>query len=162
MFGTTFATYQTSEVNMTNVIIFSVFQSKTDEHSDYKNTGFVQKQFKACNIPFKLVQGVYKGNKELSFIIDLKYQNAAMELARQYNQESVLVVDSIGKATLKYLPMSIESDTSLGYFQETTETIAKSHDAYTYDIDTGIYYICTPDRRGNDRISFDTRTWDIQ
>jgi hypothetical protein len=147
---------------MTNVIIFSVFQSNCSEDVNYSNTIKVENMLERAKIPFKALSGMYKGIKEESFAIDLKHQNAALELARQFNQESILIIDSSSRATLKYMPVSIESDISIGYFQEVSETKAKSLDAWTLDIDTGTYYACLPERRESDRVSFDTRTWSIQ
>jgi len=146
---------------MNNIIIFSVFQKDVSEDANYMNTIKVESMLKRTNIPFKAVQGVYKGTKEESFIIDLKYINAAMELARHYNQESILVIDANSNATLKYMPVTVESDSYLGIFQEVLESTAKTLDAYTYDIETGTYYACLPERRQTDRISFNTKTWRI-
>jgi hypothetical protein len=145
---------------MKNKIIFSVFQNGYSIDENYINTIRMEKELKRSKIEFKALQGMYKGIHEESFAIDLKWLNEALALTQRFNQESVLIVDQDGRATLKYLPTNLKPDVNLGYFIQVSESKAKTQDAYTYDMDSETYYIC--ERRKHERISFDTRTWNIE
>ena len=85
---------------------------------------------------FKTLQGSYKGQVETSYLVDADFQGIVWDLAREYNQESILYVDENRNAYLEYLADGrIEK---LGKFQAITNV--KNLDAYTVDLSTGIAY----------------------
>lgn len=73
-----------------------------------------QEILKQLGLPYLSAIGKYKGDSERSYIIPLSGAhwdelNDILELARQYNQESVLLVDSNSRATLYFLKTDKES-----------------------------------------------------
>lgn len=140
---------------MNNKILFSVYQYDESNEVNINNTKTVEGLFKLSNIPFKLVLGVYKGISEETFMIDLKWQNEAFRVASLYNQESILIVqDMIGK--LHFLKGEVTG--TLGYLREITMDQAKDLDHTHID---GLCYTFIQDERANERISFDTKTFNI-
>ena len=86
-------------------------------------------------------QGVYKGTKENSFIVKVENKYDVMwltNLAKQFNQESILYIDARNQASLYY----IESKTreKLGIFHKVPKSVADNLDAYTMT-ESG-YYAC--------------------
>jgi hypothetical protein len=87
------------------------------------------------NTQFKTLQGMYKGEKETSYLVDADFENVAVKLAEEYNQESILYVDETRDAFLLFKSGERQK---LGKWQE-IKNIA-GLDAYTIDISTGRVY----------------------
>ena len=80
----------------------------------------------------------YQGHQEPSFQTWLDL-GEALELARDYCQESILVVEN-GLGRLVYLDGS--PDKPLGLWRSVSREEALKRDAWTYDERHDIYYIC--------------------
>lgn len=81
-----------------------------------------------------------KPTQEVSHIAlcgDLKAVNKVRRLARELEQDSVLLVDNLGRATLDFLNGSM---VQLGRFTEVSKEVAQAEEHYTYI--SGTYYIC--------------------
>jgi hypothetical protein len=145
-----------------NKVIFSVYQASLEEGSNFINSQTVSALMTMESIKHVQVIGVYKGIKEVSFVIDRDLINLARHYGTKYKQESILVVKEDLTAELEFLPLSITPNLELGYFREVSESFAKLRDSYTYDPSTQKYYTTVKEERLNDRISFDTRTWEVK
>ena len=91
------------------------------------------------NMPFKSVQGMYKGHKENSFLVivrDFKEISLMNNLAWAYHQESILYCDQDRNAFLVYCD-GTPAD-ALGVFQKVDSV--EGLDAYTIDGDE--YWTC--------------------
>jgi hypothetical protein len=76
-------------------------------------------------VPYTQCLGVYDGLEERSYLFPLTSSHGdessdLIELARRYNQHSVLIVDANRIASLYYIESNTEH--TVGFFQETTST----------------------------------------
>jgi hypothetical protein len=96
----------------------------------------------ARGIDFDLVQGVYKGVREQSFIVDSKQFDAKLKrfVFSLYKQESALYIDSVGNAMLQYSMSNGGNAVKLGAFSPVGEMEAKQRVAYTKI--GSVYYVC--------------------
>lgn len=85
-------------------------------------------------IAFKVVSGMFEGKPETSYYIPGISITDALDLAKDFGQQSILVVDVYREAHLHYT--NGQHRKYLGYFM-----VGESDDNYT--IDQGIKYICT-------------------
>ena len=135
-------------------VIFSVFQSRLSHQDNMDNHKKVLRHLKDFGLRFKVVEGVYRGESELSIlvpVINQVFDLATVEqLAHVYNQHSILFVDSDRNAELKFMVKAFDENLDqvrsekLGKFIATTKGIATQCENYTKDGNN--YYIC--DLRG--------------
>ena len=136
-------------------VIFSVFQSKLSHQDNMDNHKKVLRHLKDFGLKHKVVEGVYRGESELSIlvpVINQVFDLATVEqLAHIYNQHSILFVDSDRNAELKFMVKPFDASLNelpksekLGKFIATTKGIATQCENYTKDGNN--YYIC--DLRG--------------
>ena len=136
-------------------VIFSVFQSKLSHQDNMDNHKKVLRHLKDFGLRFKVVEGVYRGESELSIlvpVINQVFDLATVEqLAHIYNQHSILFVDSDRNAELKFMVKPFDASLNelpksekLGKFIATTKGVATQCENYTKDGND--YYIC--DLRG--------------
>ena len=136
-------------------VIFSVFQSRLSKADNMDNHKKVLRHLKDFGLRFKVVEGVYRGESELSIlvpVINQVFDLATVEqLAHIYNQQSILFVDSDRNAELKFMVKPFDASLNklpksekLGKFIATTKGIATQCENYTKDGNN--YYIC--DLRG--------------
>ena len=132
-------------------VIFSVFQSRLS-HQDYMdNHKKVLNHLKDFGLKFKVVEGVYRGESELSILVPVfneVFDLATVEqLAHIYDQHSILFVDSDRNAELRFMVQPFDASLNelpksekLGKFIATTKGIATQCNSYTKDGNN--YYIC--------------------
>ena len=135
-------------------VIFSVFQSRLSHQDNMDNHKKVLRHLKDFGLKHKVVEGVYRGESELSIlvpVINQVFDLATVEqLAHIYNQHSILFVDSDRNAELKFMVKAYDENLDqvrsekLGKFIATTKGIATQCENYTKDGNN--YYIC--DLRG--------------
>jgi hypothetical protein len=97
---------------------------------------------------FKEVAGSYKGHSEKGFAIvvqDTADVLTLQDIADEYAQESVLVLDEERQAFLFY--MDGKPKELLGLWMAASKLKASELDAFTYDPSTGAYYIVVPPER---------------
>jgi hypothetical protein len=130
------------ENNMSNHIIFSVFQSdKTNEVNRFNHNKALT--FLTQNgVKYVEVDGCYKDSIEQSILISINHEAVANLLCNIYKQECYLKVDGNGNASLVYSNGSKigYSSSNIGVWQQVTESVARSKDAYTHH--RGSFYIC--------------------
>ena len=133
---------------------FSVFQSRLSHQDNMDNHKKVLRHLEDFGFKYKVVEGVYRGESELSIlvpVINQVFDLATVEqLAHIYNQHSILFVDSDRNAELKFMVKAFDENLDqvrsekLGKFIATTKGIATQCENYTKDGNN--YYIC--DLRG--------------
>ena len=131
-------------------VIFSVFQSRLSKDENLENHKKVLRHLKDFGLRFKVVEGVYRGESELSIlvpVINQVFDLATVEqLAHIYDQHSILFVDSDRNAELRFMVKSFDASLNqvksekLGKFIATTKGIATQCENYTKDGND--YYIC--------------------
>lgn len=85
------------------------------------------------------VHGVYKGDKELSYIIEVDDNlDTIQALSNKHKQECVLYLDNQREAYLIYPDGSKEY---IGSFVSASKALAIQQDNYTYNPETDTYYI---------------------
>ena len=108
------------------------------------NTGTYEGDIKAIqeyipNYDRLAVHGVYQGQHELSYIIEVDGNlHVIQELANKHNQECILYLDNQREA---YLIFPDNSEEYIGSFKSASESYAKEQDNYTYNPQTDTYYI---------------------
>jgi hypothetical protein len=117
--------------------LFSAERSNKTFAENTDNTCAVACELVHRDIPFKVVIGCYKGVKELTFLVHGDNYQVAYELAKRYEQESILVVDENRNATLGYLDG--RPDERYKWAEASPNNLG---DAYTLDPETGIYWKC--------------------
>ena len=135
-------------------VIFSVFQSRLSHRDNMRNHSNVLRHLEDFGLKYKVVEGVYRGESELSIlvpVINQVFDLATVEqLAHIYNQHSILFVDSDRNAELRFMVKAFDENLDqvksekLGKFIATTKGIATQCENYTKDGNN--YYIC--DLRG--------------
>ena len=131
-------------------VIFSVFQTRLSKDENLENHKKVLRHLKTFGLKFKVVEGVYRGESELSIlvpVINQVFDLATVEqLAHIYNQHSILFVDSDRNAELKFMVKAFDENLDqvktekLGKFIATTKGVATQCENYTKDGND--YYIC--------------------
>ena len=131
-------------------VIFSAFQSRLSHQDNMDNHKKVLRHLKDFGLRFKVVEGVYRGESELSIlvpVINQVFDLATVEqLAHIYNQHSILFVDSDRNAELKFMVKAFDENLDqvktekLGKFIATTKGVATQCENYTKDGND--YYIC--------------------
>lgn len=90
---------------MTFVIISAELAAKSTEYNAVATVGLVN-GLTRLGVPFTPAIGSYKGRTEKSFLVELGEHgdyDEVRDLAAHYNQESILLVDDQGEASLIYL-----------------------------------------------------------
>ena len=131
-------------------VIFSVFQSRLSQDENLENHKKVLKHLKTFGLRFKVVEGVYRGESELSILVPVINQvfdySTVEQLAHIYDQQCILFVDSERNAELRFMVKSFDASLNqvksekLGKFIATTKGIATQCENYTKDGND--YYIC--------------------
>ena len=131
-------------------VIFSVFQTRLSKDENLENHRKVLKHLKTFGLKFKVVEGVYRGESELSILVPVINQvfdySTIEQLAHIYDQQCILFVDSDRNAELRFMVKSFDASLNqvksekLGKFIATTKGIATQCNSYTKDGND--YYIC--------------------
>ena len=132
-------------------VIFSVFQTRLSKDEHLENHKKVLRHLKTFGLRFKVVEGVYRGETELSIMVPVINQvfdySTVEQLAHIYDQQSILFVDSDRNAELRFMVKSFDASLNelpksekLGKFIATTKGIATQCNSYTKDGNN--YYIC--------------------
>ena len=131
-------------------VIFSVFQTRLSKDENLENHKKVLKHLKTFGLRFKVVEGVYRGESELSILVPVINQvfdySTVEQLAHIYDQQCILFVDSERNAELRFMVKSFDASLNqvksekLGKFIATTKGIATQCENYTKDGND--YYIC--------------------
>lgn len=100
-----------------------------------------RKILKEAGLSIKTCLGSYKGKVNPSYLVtldDINDLDVVLKIAKDHNQETVLLVDSNRKADLFYLNNS--NIDSLGEFKVISKTDALQLEEFTYDPATNTYW----------------------
>jgi len=111
-------------------IIFSVFRSEDHNDINLSNTLKVLETLKSESIEYRMIDGAYKGETEVSIMVDARHENRAIEIANIFNQESILFVDKLKRSFLVYLDTG-KTVRLKGKFQEISIDTAHKIDAFS-------------------------------
>ncbi len=128
-----------NHLELNPIIIFSVFNKGLGDTNLVRHQS-VKTTFLLEGITFKEVVGHYKGYDELSLVIadTPKNRELVLTIAKESTQESILIRDNQGFATLIYLANN--KSEFLGQFSQVYESEAKRLESWTYDIENKQYY----------------------
>jgi hypothetical protein len=119
-------------------LIFSVFQASENKATNIANTRKAMNYMKQNKVSFKVVQGCYKGSKEVSFVVPFGQIWEVLKLARIFKQESFLELDNHNNAVLNYL--NEEKRVRIGKITPVSKEEALSSEAYTKS--GKVYLVC--------------------
>ena len=105
------------------------------------STGYEESLLNGLGIHCKVLIGSYKKVTEYSYIADASDLDKLKSLLRETNQESVLYLDNQRNAYLLYALDNYTEQKYIGDWTEVSQQTALKEDAYTFDIETGKYYI---------------------
>lgn len=92
----------------------------------------------------KRLNGVYKGDHEFSWLVVLEKEEdivTLIELALEYKQDSILFSNS-ERETMLVHPDG-RPHKYIGTLKNTDRTEAHKHDGYTFDPETGMYWVAS-------------------
>lgn len=126
-------------------IIFSVESSTLSKPENAMNKRIAENAMVNMGIQFEKLVGSYNGGLETSYMVtDLSFLLTCLGIAKEFNQESVLLRDNENNCTLKFL-----SDNSLqpiGKMEAIHETeacsILRQGGSYTYKPSIKQYFTC--------------------
>lgn len=119
-----------------NIVIFSVYQDSLTPAENTRNTHTVFAMLSKLHQSFKLIGGRYEGRSELAFILPVSAIEDAINIAKKYNQESILVRYS-DKSTYLYTIKDISihdykvKEQYIGKWQEVSKKHAETLTAYS-------------------------------
>jgi hypothetical protein len=123
----------------------SAYNSKLSNEQNHANHEKAIEMLVRDNVQFQVVNGVYKGAKELVFLmasadVDTHDQNvtAAYMIGLLFNQESLLEVHNDSTAVLHYLGGDSQQ---IGNFTQVERIEALSHDSYTFEPVSNRYFV---------------------
>lgn len=120
------------------LVIFSVEHKSLNPSDNVHHTEAIEEWMKLNDIPFQRLVGMYKGDQEASFAVPGRFQRIIESIARDYEQESILVRDHDLSCTLVYLKDNSTQD--LGQWQEVQFEELQYLDSYTIEESTGRYF----------------------
>lgn len=127
------------------IVILSAERHLSDQ-DNYVKTLVLKKRLIQEGFVHKSVSGKYAGLLEQSFVVkidDQKKEDLLFSIAQEFEQDSVLVLDSDRNAHLVYLqPKDQGRAENIGVFTAVSKEIAEQNQAYTYDPLTDTYFIC--------------------
>ena len=98
-----------------------------------------------CKIPFTMLQGCYKGQYEISYMVNKRYEEKIHTLGLVDKQECTMSLSSVQKDGLRGVTLTYYKDTNvmryIGRFIEIPIHIAKDEENYTQDLITKKCYI---------------------
>ena len=130
-------------------VLMSACLSNLTASQNMARTGQLATSLTEGDLGFVRCIGVYKGVSEFSMAIPCNdHYNISQlkELAREFEQESILVIDNETKeAHLVELECGLSIIVPLGKWTKTTWNDCKyNHDNYTYFPEANVYYVCRP------------------
>jgi hypothetical protein len=109
------------------------------------NKRIAENAMQSMNMPYEKLVGVYNGKLETSYMVsDLNFVLTCLGIAKEFNQESVLLRDNENNCTLKFL--SDNSFQPIGKLEAIYETeacaIFRQGGSYTYSPRLKQYFTC--------------------
>ena len=132
----------------TPCIIFSVERHDLNHSQNVLNVRQAEQDMNTMGIKFERLLGVYKGSEEVSLMVtDMSHVRTIIGMAKEFNQESILLRDNENNCTLQYLSkpnwdMSNRFE-SIGKLKQVGVDEALQSDSYTYSYRLKSYFVCS-------------------
>lgn len=128
-------------------VLMSACLSTLTQVQNAQRTEALHRELKNASLDAVVCEGVYNGVKEASFAVPVNHQyvvRALSDLVREYEQESILVIDNETKEShLIELDDCMNVKVAIGKWCKTTWNDCKyNHDNYTYFPEANVYYVC--------------------
>lgn len=120
------------------LIIFSVELSSNSRLDNQINTDQVINWMDLNNVPYQRVTGVYKGTSETSFVVPARFKRQIEAIARDYNQESILLRRHDLSCELYYLKTGQVEQ--IGQWTEIKYHEKSQYDGYTEELETNRFF----------------------
>ena len=122
---------QAPNIDNENYIIFASDLPESD----------TEKYLQALEVNYKKLQGKYKGQEEISYIVNKQVFPLVRVLTVQ--QESVLLLSMVQNNGMRAAGLVYKDGSyqALGYMEHVTKLDAENADGYTYDATTKTYYV---------------------
>lgn len=122
-------------------IFLSAELSTLDRAENVRRTAILSGHLIMKGYNFRPLTGYYKGQKEQSFAVEVNGKELVelINLAKNFTQESVLIVDEKNGASLAFL--STNKKMKIGKFKIASREVAEKQDNYSFDPSTGRYYV---------------------
>lgn len=130
------------------IIITATRSDKDAATNDLNNVDLIQAFDHRFQITAQPVRGFWKGESEPSYIMQTDSQYVLIEaflLARQYEQDAILLVKDDNRAVL--IDCVSGQQTDIGDWQKVSPAVAKQFDAYTVDSAGTHWVACTKAER---------------
>jgi hypothetical protein len=122
-------------------IIFSVSKSNLTDLENNRRSRIAENDLHRMNVSYTKVLGMYQGSSEWSYLVtDMTAVSLVIGMAKEYDQDSILLRDNENNCTLKYFdgrPME-----SIGKLERVDVLEAFNGTAYTYNPITKQYFMC--------------------
>jgi hypothetical protein len=119
---------------MLPVVLISAELSSADRYMNQDRTSRLRSRLIELGLPFDGVTGVYKGTKEVAFLVVTSDVEQMQKLAREFSQEAILSSDANRMSTLHF---SNGYAKTVGKLKQITKEEAFSLDNYTIVTDNG-------------------------
>ena len=117
--------------------IISAERADLTDAENFERTDKLQSKLKLWDVAFKRSLGCFKGRREVNFVL-ITDERTVIDLIREFNQDSALVLDSKRNASLLDANGTFKS---IGKFKAVPEVIALRHDGWTFDKVTNQFFI---------------------
>lgn len=121
-----------------SIVILSAESSNLDRYSNHERTSKLRSRLLEMGLPFDGVTGVYKGTKEVAFLVVTNDVDKMKKLAKEFNQEAILSSDANRMSVLHSVNKDVAIE--LGKMRQITSDDAKLLDNYTIVNDNGREY----------------------
>lgn len=118
-------------------IIISAESTNNSKKQNTINTDLLENELLSLDFDFKLVVGYWEGVSEFSFLVISEDIDLLKNIAKKYQQEAILFVNSCRKATVFYTAGGFDD---IGQFNNISEYEAKNSENYTYCPTHNAYY----------------------
>lgn len=125
--------------------IVSVYRKDASEEDNTHCHAGVRRFLRARQVPFKELEGMYKGELEYSFLIPATYANVVKQVGIFYEQESILYLDESRYAYF-IAPQHVTDGPDVtpndraGRLDAVDESKLGDYDGYSYDPVQNLYY----------------------
>lgn len=89
--------------SLDKVVIFTVYQPNLTSHENLGNHFKLQTRLGMQDIPFVVVKYVRHNSVEMGFMLDQGYLDTVEQLAQQYNQDTITLIDHDNYVDIKYI-----------------------------------------------------------
>lgn len=118
-------------------VLVTSYQSDIDDSDNMVQFSGVVGTLKALGIEYASCLGMYQGEKESSIALDIKHIDLAKGMAKQFYQDSILVVNKDKRASLLYTDDQRSEEIGKWLVIDSAGQVDRDH---TYELRTAIKY----------------------